>query len=61
MIDFRRLLLAALLANKNGSTVSVHTIDAPHNAERERPQVIAERLYGLMLKMIGEQDGARLM
>ena len=61
MIDFRRLLYAALLANRNGSAVTVHTIDAPHNAERERPQVIAERLYRLMLGVIGDRDGARLM
>lgn len=45
MVDVDRLLRAAELARAHRLDVTVERIDAPHNAERERPQEMAERLY----------------
>jgi hypothetical protein len=48
MVDVGRLLRAAELARAHRLDVTVEPIDAPHNAERERPQQVAQRLYKIV-------------
>lgn len=53
MVDTSQLRRAAEIANETGVPVSVHTINSSHNAEREAPQLVAERLHQIIVDMLG--------
>lgn len=52
MVDSDALLEAATEANGDGATVQVHTVDSSHNAERDDPDLIAERLCAIMQPLV---------
>jgi hypothetical protein len=52
MVNTLALRHAADEAKKKGADVVVHSINSSHSAEREDPQLVAERLHQIIVDML---------